>query len=179
MLEINHGHIVTVASSLGLFSTAGVEVCLSNIKHFLPSVAWSRISPNPVKSTCCPYIYESTLPVCCLWNVLRYPRASWWGATLVSCAIKSLLLVWQSSSSSSTGWTSPQCAPFSLAVLHDDGGEVQGQERNHGGQWQCHGKQMNEAKGWRSVLVNLPEVSHPVSAHQRRWLRQMWGVLQC
>lgn len=27
MLEINHGHIVTVASSLGLFSTAGVEVC--------------------------------------------------------------------------------------------------------------------------------------------------------
>uniref|UniRef100_A0A8C9G4Q3 RDH10 dehydrogenase n=1 Tax=Pavo cristatus TaxID=9049 RepID=A0A8C9G4Q3_PAVCR len=27
MLEMNHGHIVTVASSLGLFSTAGVEVC--------------------------------------------------------------------------------------------------------------------------------------------------------
>ena len=26
MLELNHGHIVTVASSLGLFSTAGVEV---------------------------------------------------------------------------------------------------------------------------------------------------------
>lgn len=26
MLEMNHGHIVTVASSLGLFSTAGVEV---------------------------------------------------------------------------------------------------------------------------------------------------------
>ncbi|KAJ4918897.1 hypothetical protein JOQ06_027899 [Pogonophryne albipinna] len=25
MLELNHGHIVTVASSLGLFSTAGVE----------------------------------------------------------------------------------------------------------------------------------------------------------
>lgn len=26
MLEANHGHIITVASSLGLFSTAGVEV---------------------------------------------------------------------------------------------------------------------------------------------------------
>lgn len=26
MLELNHGHIVTVASSLGLFTTAGVEV---------------------------------------------------------------------------------------------------------------------------------------------------------
>lgn len=26
MLELNHGHIVTVASSLGLFSTAGIEV---------------------------------------------------------------------------------------------------------------------------------------------------------
>ncbi|KAG8133694.1 hypothetical protein E2320_011475, partial [Naja naja] len=25
MLELNHGHIVTIASSLGLFSTAGVE----------------------------------------------------------------------------------------------------------------------------------------------------------
>lgn len=28
MLELNHGHIVTVASSLGLFSTAGVEVSI-------------------------------------------------------------------------------------------------------------------------------------------------------
>lgn len=27
MLELNQGHIVTVASSLGLFTTAGVEVC--------------------------------------------------------------------------------------------------------------------------------------------------------
>lgn len=27
MLELNEGHIVTVASSLGLFTTAGVEVC--------------------------------------------------------------------------------------------------------------------------------------------------------
>lgn len=26
MLELNQGHIVTVASSLGLFTTAGVEV---------------------------------------------------------------------------------------------------------------------------------------------------------
>lgn len=28
MLELNHGHIVTVASSLGLFSTAGIEVSM-------------------------------------------------------------------------------------------------------------------------------------------------------
>jgi len=28
MLELNHGHIVTIASSLGLFSTAGVEVSI-------------------------------------------------------------------------------------------------------------------------------------------------------
>lgn len=28
MLEVNEGHIVTVASSLGLFTTAGVEVCV-------------------------------------------------------------------------------------------------------------------------------------------------------
>lgn len=39
MLELNHGHIVTVASSLGLFSTAGVEVgivhntCISHRSH--------------------------------------------------------------------------------------------------------------------------------------------------
>lgn len=31
MLEMNHGHIVTVASSLGLFSTAGVEVSTASI----------------------------------------------------------------------------------------------------------------------------------------------------
>ncbi|MGH0129737.1 UNVERIFIED_CONTAM: hypothetical protein FKN15_039717 [Acipenser sinensis] len=34
MLEMNHGHIVTVASSLGLFSTAGVETT----KAFLPKM---------------------------------------------------------------------------------------------------------------------------------------------
>lgn len=33
MLELNHGHIVTVASSLGLFSTAGVEVCWDFLKQ--------------------------------------------------------------------------------------------------------------------------------------------------
>lgn len=29
MLEQNHGHIVTIASSLGLFTTAGVEVSVA------------------------------------------------------------------------------------------------------------------------------------------------------
>lgn len=38
MLEINHGHIVTVASSLGLFSTAGVEVCQIQDVSFVESV---------------------------------------------------------------------------------------------------------------------------------------------
>lgn len=33
MLELNHGHIVTVASSLGLFSTAGVEVSIIHNTH--------------------------------------------------------------------------------------------------------------------------------------------------
>lgn len=33
MLEMNHGHIVTVASSLGLFSTAGVEVSTLHPSH--------------------------------------------------------------------------------------------------------------------------------------------------
>lgn len=37
MLEINHGHIVTVASSLGLFSTAGVEVCQMGSISFIES----------------------------------------------------------------------------------------------------------------------------------------------
>ncbi|KAB0407582.1 hypothetical protein E2I00_004122, partial [Balaenoptera physalus] len=39
MLEINHGHIVTVASSLGLFSTAGVEsVYLSPVTFYIKHV---------------------------------------------------------------------------------------------------------------------------------------------
>lgn len=49
MLELNHGHIVTVASSLGLFSTAGVEVSIihsnsypSHRSHHLKTSASSR-----------------------------------------------------------------------------------------------------------------------------------------
>lgn len=54
MLEINHGHIVTVASSLGLFSTAGVEVCQMEALPSLNCILWWRVPPNPKKSTCCP-----------------------------------------------------------------------------------------------------------------------------
>lgn len=50
MMEMNHGHIVTVASSLGLFSTAGVEVS-SNVVYQL--IIWfyllsSQDTPNPL-----------------------------------------------------------------------------------------------------------------------------------
>lgn len=45
MLEINHGHIVTVASSLGLFSTAGVEVCQTGSISFIQ--LHSLVTSNP------------------------------------------------------------------------------------------------------------------------------------
>lgn len=35
MLELNEGHIVTVASSLGLFTTAGVEVCVLYLRFLV------------------------------------------------------------------------------------------------------------------------------------------------
>lgn len=51
MLELNHGHIVTVASSLGLFSTAGIEVrMMHNGSHTHPVIShhlfFSRKSPR-------------------------------------------------------------------------------------------------------------------------------------
>lgn len=47
MLEINHGHIVTVASSLGLFSTAGVEVCLSFMRFIFGEHLTRRSASTP------------------------------------------------------------------------------------------------------------------------------------
>lgn len=54
MLELNHGHIVTVASSLGLFSTAGVEVSIihnntytSHHSHHPKPVLFSKVVSVP------------------------------------------------------------------------------------------------------------------------------------
>lgn len=47
MMEINHGHIVTVASSLGLFSTAGVEVCHTESISLIQSPYLVTDPPKP------------------------------------------------------------------------------------------------------------------------------------
>uniref|UniRef100_A0A8C2L8E7 Retinol dehydrogenase 10b n=1 Tax=Cyprinus carpio TaxID=7962 RepID=A0A8C2L8E7_CYPCA len=53
MLELNHGHIVTVASSLRLFTTAGVEVRSSHFFHLLS---------NGIKMTLvCPFLVDTGL----------------------------------------------------------------------------------------------------------------------
>lgn len=56
MLELNHGHIVTVASSLGLFSTAGVEVSIihnnaytSHRSHHPKPVLFSKALSVPAR----------------------------------------------------------------------------------------------------------------------------------
>uniref|UniRef100_A0A8C0NME8 Retinol dehydrogenase 10 n=1 Tax=Canis lupus familiaris TaxID=9615 RepID=A0A8C0NME8_CANLF len=55
MLEINHGHIVTVASSLGLFSTAGVEDYCANTGMFRGCRIRKEIEPflPPLKPDYC------------------------------------------------------------------------------------------------------------------------------
>ncbi|MBN3278688.1 RD10A dehydrogenase, partial [Polyodon spathula] len=59
MLEMNHGHIVTVASSLGLFSTAGVEVSYLKLCR-LPSLSFC----NFVVLTLSNYILPFEAVVC-------------------------------------------------------------------------------------------------------------------
>ncbi|KAG2458496.1 retinol dehydrogenase 10-A [Polypterus senegalus] len=65
MLEINHGHIVTVASSLGLFSTAGVEdYCASKFGavgfHESLSHELKAADKDGIKMTLvCPYLVDT------------------------------------------------------------------------------------------------------------------------
>ncbi|XP_030071438.1 retinol dehydrogenase 10 isoform X2 [Microcaecilia unicolor] len=65
MLELNHGHIVTVASSLGLFSTAGVEdYCASKFGavgfHESLSHELKAAEKDGVKMTLvCPYLVDT------------------------------------------------------------------------------------------------------------------------
>lgn len=65
MLEINHGHIVTVASSLGLFSTAGVEdYCASKFGvvgfHESLSHELKAAEKDGIKTTLvCPYLVDT------------------------------------------------------------------------------------------------------------------------
>ncbi|XP_029447337.1 retinol dehydrogenase 10 isoform X2 [Rhinatrema bivittatum] len=65
MLEMNHGHIVTVASSLGLFSTAGVEdYCASKFGavgfHESLSHELKAAEKDGVKATLvCPYLVDT------------------------------------------------------------------------------------------------------------------------
>lgn len=58
MLELNHGHIVTVASSLGLFSTAGVEV---SIIHNSTYTSHRSHHPKPALSSKALSVPASTL----------------------------------------------------------------------------------------------------------------------
>jgi len=58
MLELNHGHIVTVASSLGLFSTAGVEV---GIIHNTTCTSHRSHRPKPVLFSTAVSVPASTL----------------------------------------------------------------------------------------------------------------------
>uniref|UniRef100_A0A4W3H1U7 Retinol dehydrogenase 10b n=1 Tax=Callorhinchus milii TaxID=7868 RepID=A0A4W3H1U7_CALMI len=65
MLEMNHGHIVTVASSLGLFSTAGVEdYCASKFGaigfHESLSHELKASEKDGIKMTLvCPYLVDT------------------------------------------------------------------------------------------------------------------------
>nr|XP_006131593.1 retinol dehydrogenase 10 isoform X2 [Pelodiscus sinensis] len=65
MLEMNHGHIVTVASSLGLFSTAGVEdYCASKFGavgfHESLSHELKAADKDGIKTTLvCPYLVDT------------------------------------------------------------------------------------------------------------------------
>lgn len=65
MLELNHGHIVTVASSLGLFSTAGVEdYCASKFGvvgfHESLSHELKAAEKDGIKTTLvCPYLVDT------------------------------------------------------------------------------------------------------------------------
>ncbi|KAJ7397326.1 Retinol dehydrogenase 10 [Pitangus sulphuratus] len=65
MLEMNHGHIVTVASSLGLFSTAGVEdYCASKFGavgfHESLSHELKAAEKDGIKTTLvCPYLVDT------------------------------------------------------------------------------------------------------------------------
>lgn len=65
MMEINHGHIVTVASSLGLFSTAGVEdYCASKFGvvgfHESLSHELKAAEKDGIKTTLvCPYLVDT------------------------------------------------------------------------------------------------------------------------
>ncbi|XP_026547462.1 retinol dehydrogenase 10 isoform X1 [Notechis scutatus] len=65
MLELNHGHIVTIASSLGLFSTAGVEdYCASKFGavgfHESLSHELKAAEKDGIKTTLiCPYLVDT------------------------------------------------------------------------------------------------------------------------
>ncbi|MEE6463728.1 hypothetical protein FKM82_006034 [Ascaphus truei] len=65
MMEINHGHIVTIASSLGLFSTAGVEdYCASKFGavgfHESLSHELKAADKDGIKTTLvCPYLVDT------------------------------------------------------------------------------------------------------------------------
>ncbi|KAK6492043.1 retinol dehydrogenase 10-A [Huso huso] len=67
MLEMNHGHIVTVASSLGLFSTAGVEdYCASKFGavgfHESLSHELKATEKDDIKMTLvCPYLVDTDM----------------------------------------------------------------------------------------------------------------------
>ncbi|XP_041101847.1 retinol dehydrogenase 10-A [Polyodon spathula] len=67
MLEMNHGHIVTVASSLGLFSTAGVEdYCASKFGavgfHESLSHELKATEKDGIKMTLvCPYLVDTNM----------------------------------------------------------------------------------------------------------------------
>lgn len=109
MLEINHGHIVTVASSLGLFSTAGVEVC-----HYKASPSFNQFISSQI------HYSPRSMPAALIF--LRAP-----GSYLCAvCGVHpsthhlyifchKLTLVWQTSGSSRSRWAGPQCGPILIS----------------------------------------------------------------
>ncbi|KAG6933122.1 retinol dehydrogenase 10 (all-trans) [Chelydra serpentina] len=78
MLEMNHGHIVTVASSLGLFSTAGVEdYCASKFGavgfHESLSHELKAADKDGIKTTLvCPYLVDTGMFRGCRISILPF-----------------------------------------------------------------------------------------------------------
>lgn len=164
MLEINHGHIVTVASSLGLFSTAGVEVChykaFPSFNQFISSqIDYSSRSVHAALI----FLQASGSYLCAVCRVQPSTHQLY-----IFC--HKLTLVWHTNSSSRSRWARPQYGPILISSF------TWRQWEDTGSRWnwralQCPREQINEAKGWHSVLVNLSKVSYLVLAHQMRWLR--------
>lgn len=108
MLEINHGHIVTVASSLGLFSTAGVEVCHYKAFPSFSEFTSSQIhySPRSVPAALI-FLQAPGSYLCAVVECTPAPTNS------IFCI--NLTLVWQTNGSSRSRWASHEYGPILIS----------------------------------------------------------------